>query len=361
MGSTINGVTTGSFSSALPNLFLSPFTLTEYEFGTEVKFFEDRLGVDIAYFNRKTKNEIISGSLSPATGYTSQYIGTGSTENEGLELLITATPVSTSAFNWNTSLNFTTLKNNIAEIYVPESTNTTLNLGTYRPLNANTALVKGLPDPQVMAYDYARTDAGEIIVDTDGVPVQGELVPMGSVLPKAYGGFNNEFSYKSFNFAFLFGAKFGNKVLSASNYYKIYRGLDKMTLQGREGGITADGVVNVGTAEDPEYVTNTASVEAQTYYQTLIRRVSALNVLDGSFIKLCQVTLGYSLPSSLTERLSIEGVTVSLVGRNLLTLLKHTDNIDPEAGFSPLLRYAGIEGNSLPSTRTYGVNVNIKF
>ena len=234
VGSTINGTTTGSFSSSLPNLFLKPFTLSEVEIGTELKFFNDRLGFDIAYFHRQTKNEIISGSLSPTTGYSSQYIATGSTLNNGLELLVTGAPVRGANFNWDVSFNLTTLKNKILDIYGPESNNTTLNQGTYRPLNANTALVKGLPGPQIMAYDYVRDDNGNIVIDAGGIPVQGPKVPMGSVLPNLYGGLNNEFSYKSFNLSFLIDYKYGNKILSGTSYYAIYRGLDKRA-PSREG------------------------------------------------------------------------------------------------------------------------------
>lgn len=354
VGSTINGITTGSFSSQLPNLFLKPFTLTEYEAGIELKMLDSRLGLDVAYYNRKTENEITNGSLSEATGYSSQFLGTGSTQNSGIELLVTGTPVRQKNFNWNVSFNFTTVKNKIVEIDGSGNENQIKSLGTYRPLNANTALVKGLPGPQVMAYDYLRDASGNIVVDATGVPIRGALTPMGSVLPKIFGGLNNEFTYKSFNLAFLIDYKFGNKVLSATNYYSIFRGLNKMTLDGRDGGVVADGVLEDGSK-------NTINVGAQTYYQNLARRISALNVLDGDFIKLRQVTLGYTIDKKKLGKLPVKSITLSFVARNLFILMRKTDNIDPEAGFSSLINYAGIEGNSLPSTRTFGANLNVKF
>ncbi len=355
VGSTINGVTTGSFGGGLPNLFLKPYTLTELEFGTELKFYKNKLGIDLAYFTRKTKNEIINGALSPTTGYTNQFIGTGSTQNSGLEVLITGSPVSTSRFSWTPSLNFTLVNNKINEINGTGAENQVRTLGTYRPLNAQTALVKGMAGPQVFANDYKRDAAGKIVVDANGIPLAGARMAMGSVLPKIYGGLNNEFSFLGFDVSFLLDYRFGNKILSASNYYSIFRGLNKMTLEGREGGILVDGVNEKGEK-------NTVRVaNAQLYYQNLARRVSALNVLDGSFIKLRQVQVGYTLGKKLFEKLPIEAINVSFVARNLLTLLKHTDNIDPEAGFSSLIGSAGIEGNGLPMTRTYGLNVNIKL
>ncbi|MDP1814694.1 MAG: SusC/RagA family TonB-linked outer membrane protein [Leadbetterella sp.] len=354
VGTAIQGITTGSFGGGLPNLLLKPFTLSEIEIGTELKFYKNRLGIDLAYFNRKTNNEIINGSLSSASGYTSRLIGTGSTQNSGLEMLLTGVLVENKDLKWTSSLNFTNIKNKIIDIDESESENQQLGMGTYRPLNANIAIIKGMPGPQVMANDYTYLN-GKIVVDASGIPVQnGTRTPMGSVLPKVYGGLNNEVSYKNFNLSFLIDYRFGNKILSATNYYTIFRGLNQITLEGRETGVKVDGVTADGQA-------NTKSVLAQTYYQSLARRISALNVLDGDFIKLRQVTLGYSIKPSVFGRLPIKSAEISLVGRNLLVLFKKSDNIDPEAGFSSLINYAGIEGNSLPSTRTYGLNLNVKF
>ncbi|WPQ62611.1 SusC/RagA family TonB-linked outer membrane protein [Chitinophaga sancti] len=349
----LNSKSVGSFPSSLPNLNLKPFTLNEAEVGLELKFLNNRLGVDLAYFQRKTQNEIIKGTISPATGYTNAYFGTGSTQNKGLEMQISGTPVSNGTFTWNVSVNATNINNKILDIYGSNSSSTTLTLGTYRPLNANTALVKGMSGPQVMAYDWKRNAKGEVLLTDDGLPQRGNLNPMGSVLPKWFGGINNDFSYKSFTLSFLVDGKFGNKMLSATNYYSIYRGLNKMTLEGRDG-VVAKGVKSDGT-------TNTTSVAAQTYYQTLANQVSSIDVLDASFIKLRQVTFGYVFDSKILGKSPFSSIGVSLVARNLLTLMKHTDNVDPEAGFSSLINYAGIEGTSLPSTRSYGVNVNFKF
>lgn len=354
VGAAVQGITTGSFGGGLPNLFLKPFTLTEFEVGADLKFYKNRLGIDLAYFNRKTNNEIINGSLSESTGYSSQLIGTGSTQNSGLEVLITGVLIEKKDFRWTSSLNFTSVKNNVNEINGTPSENQQLGMGTYRPLNANTAIIKGMPGPQIMANDYTYLN-GKIVVDAGGIPIANPIrTPMGSVLPRAYGGLNNEISYKNFNLSFLVDYRFGSKILSATNFYTTLRGLHQKTLEGRETGVTVDGVTADGAP-------NRVSVPAQTYYQGLARRISALNVLNGDFIKLRQVTLGYTINPKVFGRLPIKSAEISLVGRNLLVFLRNSDNIDPEAGFSSLIGSAGIEGTSLPSTRSYGVNLNIKF
>jgi hypothetical protein len=352
LGSPLNGIPSGSFSTDLPNLFLKPFITTEFEIGADLKFLDSRLNFDIAWYTKKTKNEIMPTTYSPATGATSGVVGTGSTENTGLEILVTATPVRNKDFSWISSLNFTTVSNKILETDVDgKAQNLGQNRGTLG--NAVTSFVKGYAGPQILAYDYARTAKGEMIVDASGLPVRGEFIQMGSVLPKVYGGWNNEINYKNLNFSFLIDYNYGNKILSATQYYALRRGLHEMTLEGRGGiktGVYADGTPNTVTAS------------AQDYYTALANNVTATSVLDGDFIKLRQVTLGYTFGGKVVSALRLfSGIQVSLVGRNLAVLMKKSDNIDPEANFASSIRYAGIEGTSLPSVRSFGVNVNFKF
>lgn len=351
VGSAINGISTGSFSGTLPNLFLKPYKLAEYEVGAELKFLKNRLGLDVAYFTRKSSDEIMNANISWATGYNSSVIANGSIQNKGLEVMVTGSPVKTRNFSWNISVNLTSVKNKVLKTDVAGNQ---LGLGTYRPLNANTAYVVGYAGPQIMAHDYTYTAKGQIVVDAAGLPVQGGLIPVGSVLPDLYGGVKNDFSYKNFDLSFLLDYNYGNKVLSATKFYGLARGLDKQTLVGRETGIKVDGVLADGSA-------NTKTPSAQDYYRRL-GDISKFNALNGDYIKLRQVTLGYTISQKTLSTIPLfTSIQISLVGRNLLTLLKHTDNIDPEAGFSSLIRYAGIEGTSLPSTRSIGINVNFKF
>ncbi|MBB6109330.1 TonB-linked outer membrane protein, SusC/RagA family [Mucilaginibacter lappiensis] len=351
VSNSINGVNAGSFGSTLPNLFLKPFTLSEYEVGTELKFFNDRLGLDVAYFARKTKDEIIPATLDNSAGYTSYYVATASTQNRGVEVEIHGTPFKTSTFSWTPSFNFTYVKNKTLST---NEQNANIGLGTYRPLNATTAFVVGMSGPQIMANDYKRDAKGNIIFDATGNAEITGRIPVGSVTPKFYGGLNNDFNYKNFNMGFLIDYRYGNKILSATSYYSIFRGLNKMTLPGREGGVVGVGVTEAGTP-------NTVNVPAETYYQNLAKNVSALNALDGSFIKLRQVTLGYTIPKNVLGSTPFNSITVSLVARNLWTIMKRSDNIDPESNFAPGINYAGIEGTSVPAVRTYGFNVNFKF
>jgi TonB-linked SusC/RagA family outer membrane protein len=349
---SFNGTPMGNFSGNLPNVSLKPFTLTEVELGTDLKFFDNRLGLDVAWYTRQTKNEIMPASYSWATGYESGLVGTGSTKNTGLEVQLTGSPVKTSNFTWNITANITTVKNVILKT---DADGKNQGLGSNRGTlgNAITAYVKGSSGPQILAYDYKRSSSGDIVVDGSGLPVRGDLIKMGSVLPKVYGGINNEFIFKSISLSFLIDYNFGNKVLSATEYYSIYRGLNKMTLVGREGITT--GVTEGGTA-------NTTSASAQDYYKALAQQVTSTSVVSGDFIKLRQFTLGYSIPASAFSKMPlIRSATISLVGRNLATLMKKAKNIDPESSFGSNVTYYGIEGTNLPSQRSIGVNLNVKF
>lgn len=347
---TVNGVPLGSFSAELPNYKLKPFTLTEFETGMSLNFFQDRLGLDATYFNRITHNEITNAQQSVATGFTSAYVNVGKTENTGVEILLTGIPVKTKDFAWKASVNFSHIHNVLLSI---DGSSQYLLTGAYRPLNANTALVVGKSITQVMAYDYKRDAKGNIIIGSDGIPERGDFKAMGGTLPTYYGGITNTFHYKRFDLSFLIDYKFGNKVLSATEDYSYVYGLNQATLPGRETGIVAKGV-NVNGQP------NTINVPAYNYYPDLATNISALSVLDGSFIKFRQVTLGYEFSPKFMQRI-FQSASVDIVGRNLFTILKYTKNIDPESEFSPDLTYAGIEGESLPATRMLGLNINLKF
>ena len=353
LGSTYLGNPVGSFPTNLPSGLLKPFTTSEIEIGTEMKFFNNRVGIDFAVFNKKTKNEIMGAAYSIASGYTSGYVPYGSVENKGVELQLTGTPIKNKNFSWNTTFNLTTVKNKVIKT---DPNNNKLSLGTNRGSlwNAYTAYVPGESGPQLLAYDYKYSSKGEMVVDEFGIPVRGDMKSFGGVLPTLYGGWNNEFSYKSLTLSFLIDYNFGNKILSATSYYSTLRGLHKRTLVGREGGIT--------TGVDESGAANTVAAPAELYYSELSKRISSIHVLNGDFIKLRQVSIGYTLPASIVGKLKIiENINVSLVGRNLLVLMKKSDNIDPEATFGSSINYFGIEGSNLPSTRSFGVNVNIKF
>ena len=352
VGNPINGTPTGTYSSALPNLFLKPFTKSEEEIGFEMKFLDNRVGIDADYFTSVTHHEITSAVLSEATGYSSDIVGTGSIQNQGVELKLTGTPVKTRDFRWDLTVNYTHVKNKVLQT---DEAGNPIQLGGYRPLNAYTALVKGMPGPQILAHDYVRDSKGNVEVNGNGQPLAAATYsPFGSVTPTDYGGVKTDFTYKSWNLSALFSYNYGNKILSATNYWSLYRGLNKQTLVGRASGVTTG--VNA-TSDAP----NTVAATAQDYYQAL-GAVSRVNVLNGDFIRLRQLTLGYTLGRKvLGDNPVFNSITISAVAHNLWLIMKRSPNIDPESEFQASVYSLGIEGTSLPATTTFGFNATFKF
>jgi TonB-linked SusC/RagA family outer membrane protein len=354
VGNAINGTPTGNYGNppGLPNLFLKPFIKTEEEYGFETKFWQNRLGIDFDYFTSVTKHEIESAVLSLSTGYASDVVGTGSIQNRGIELKVTGTPIKTRNFEWDLTVNYTHVNDKVLQT---DNFGNEIELGGYRPLNAYTGWVKGMAGPQILAHDYVRDSKGNMEVNSTGQPLATtSYLPFGSVLPTDFGGVKTDFTLKSWSLSALFTYNYGNKILSATNYWSLYRGLNKQTLVGRVGGITT----GVNSTTD---AANAVSSTAQDYYQAL-GAVSRVNVLNGDYIRLKQLTLGYTLGKKvLGNNPLFNSITVSAVARNLWMITKRSTNIDPESEFQASVYSMGIEGTSLPATTTFGFNATFKF
>jgi TonB-linked SusC/RagA family outer membrane protein len=352
VGNSINGTPTGNYNSALPNLFLKPFVKTEEEYGFETKFWQNRIGIDFDYFSSVTKHEIESAVLSNSTGYSNYIVGTGSIQNRGIELKVTGTPIKTRNFEWDLTLNYTHVNDKVLQT---DNAGNIITLGGYRPLNAATAWVKGMSGPQIEAYDYVRDSKGNIEVDGSGDPLAtASYKAFGSVLPTDFGGLKTDFTLKNWNLSALFTYNYGNKILSATNYWSYYRGLNKGTLPGRVGGITTG---YSSTTDAP----NTVAATPQNYY-TAFANVSRNNILNGDYIRLKRLSLGYTLDKKVLGNNPVfQSVTVSAVASNLWMVMRKSTNIDPESEFAASVSSLGIEGTSLPATTTFGFNATFKF
>lgn len=348
---SINGVPIGVINNtSVPNSKLEPYRLKEFEAGFEARLLKNRLSIDLAWFNRKTVKEIVNVPASITSGYTGATINLGELENKGVEVLLNGTLISKKTFSWNSSFNFTKLNNKVLKLAEEQKS---YSIAESRTQNAYVQHIVGKPASQVMAFDYKRDANGNKVFDADGRPMRGELIPMGSGFHDKYGGWNNELNYKNFNLGFLIDFKYGGKIFSATNSYAASFGLHQMTLEGREAGVVGDGVSQSGNK-------NTVSAKAWDYYGALASNVSSEFVYDASFIKLRQVVLGYNIPASVFRKTPIQGMSVSLVGRNLAILHKETPNIDPESNYNNSIGQ-GLELAGVPPYRSFGLNLNVKF
>lgn len=357
-GEAINGYPTGSVStSTMPNLDLKPLTSTAYEAGLDVRFLNNRLGLDFTYYIRNTKDDIVSAQISSASGYKNVLINAGKISNRGVELLLTGTPVVTKDFAWNSSFNFSYNKSEIKKItddvnsFIVASARAGAagDQGTpayiYQEVGQPYGIIKG--------YSYERDENNNIIFDSNGMPVRGEIKKLGeSVHPYAM-GFSNNFTYRNFSLNVLFDARFGGSVFSGTNNMTTYLGTSKNTLEGREGGVIGKGVKRDDTPND-------VAVPAMEYYMNLANTITEEFVYDASFIKLREISIGYSLPKSLIQKAGFTNIMVSLVGKNLWTLYSKVPLVDPESSYTSG-NEQGLEQFGLPATRSWGFNLNIQF
>jgi TonB-linked SusC/RagA family outer membrane protein len=335
----LNGMPLGIITNtSTPNSSLKASDASELEIGTELHTLKNRLTLDVTWYNKLSKNEIVAAPASITSGYVGAVLNDGEIRNEGIEVLVTGTPVKLKDFTWTASVNTAYNANTVLALAGGQSQ---LLVATSRTGLGFTEDIVGKAADQVVAFDYLRDASGNIEVDANGVPKQGALKPYGSAYGKWSGGFNNDFKFGHLDLAFLIDAKFGGKVFSGTEYYAYEDGLTKSTLPGRETGF---GPGNATTAEN--------------YYTTLGNNVSSLFVQDASFIKFRQVTLGYVFPGSLFNNV-IQSATLSLVGRNLFYIMKKTTDIDPEASYGGISQ--GLELGGVLPTRIYGLNLNVKF
>jgi len=335
---------------------LKPYTSTTTEAGIETRMFNNRFGVDLTVYDRTTTNDIVNAAVAVSSSFNSVSLNVGKMRNRGVELLLTGTPLrSSNGINWDVSFNMAYNDNkvlNIAEgldkLALPGASPRTENAYVYHYEGQSFGMIAG---------NKAKTDAnGNVIYNSaNGIPLQSEIVPLGKGVPPLTMGISNTFSYKNLSLGFLIDGKFGAKMYTSTNAYGTYYGLDKRTAANgvRESGITVTGVDETGAPFSKV-------VSAQDYYQGIAYTLTDQFVYDASFIKLRQITLGYSVPKKLLAKTPVQSATLSLVARNLLLIYSKVPNVDPESTYNNS-NAQGLENFGVPTTRSYGLNLSVKF
>lgn len=337
MSQNLNGSPLGIITNTnIPNASLVASEASELEFGTELRFLNSRLNLDLTWYKKRSKNEISFVTTSSTTGYAGAVLNAGEIENKGWEMLLSGQPLKTRDFMWTSSLNAT--YNNNKVLSLAEGVDNQL-IATSRSGVGFLQNIPGKAASQVMAYDYKYDANGKIVEDANG-PARGDLKAYGSAYNKWFAGWNNEFNYKGINLSILIDGKWGGKIFSATDYYGYIFGLHQSTLPNREA-LDAPG-----------------NVTAAKFYENTANNTSFRFVQDASFIKLRQIVLGYNFPAKMFNN-KIQGLNVSFVARNLAILMKKTDNIDPESSYNAT--FPGLELGGVPPVRTFGLNLNVKF
>ncbi len=335
--------------NTLPNAELKPQMNESIEVGADLRFFLDRVRLDVTYYNQKSINQIVSIAVSASSGYTNKIVNAGRIDNKGFELLLALTPVKTSDFQWDVTFNFAKNQNKVVEL--AEGVEQFL-LGSYWSLQ-----VLAVPNEAygvLYGYDFERDPDGNVIF-VDGLPSQGNLKALGNVTPDWVGGMMNEFSWKGLSASFLIDMKKGGDLYSMTTTWGRYAGVLEETMIGREGGIVGVGVMPVGDG----YAENTVVADCEQFNKaSYVSDIAYSSVFDASYVKLREVKVGYTFRK--LGRFPIREVNVSAVGRNLAILSTNVPHIDPETAFSSG-NVQGLEFGQLPTARSIGFSIGCTF
>lgn len=367
-----------------PNMDLRPTMTTSVEAGTELKFFNNRLGIDFTYYWQNSKDQIMRLASSSTSGYTSRLINAGQIRNTGIELAVNGRAVQAGDFAWDLGLNFAKNNNKVIELtngmdYFEIEKATWCNVSVGAEVGKNFGSIVG--------PDFARTDKGEVIINPNtGLPELDEnLRTLGNASWDWTGGFYTTFTYKGFRLSAAFDIKWGADLYSMSMRSAMESGKAIETLAGREEWYSSEEkrmAINVSEAdwrasgnasgyivpgvilekdEDGKVIgsrVNDIPVDPEKYWQSATRNAPGMFVYDNSYVKCREITFGYTFPTKMLGNV-VKGLSLSFVARNPFIVWKNIPNIDPDSAYNT--SGMGLEYGSLPSRRSFGFNVNLKF
>ncbi len=355
----------GVAQGRIPLASLKPSASIGIEGGFDIRFMDNRFGVDFTYYTQSAINQILSTTISSASGFGSQTINAGEIKNSGIELLLSTTPYRTGDLRWDFDVNVSRNKNEVVDL-VEGQTSLTLAESRHRG-NFVTAEV-GEAYGSIKGRKYLRQNVpsggsdcdatGPIVHDADGLPMRtGDLCIVGNGTPDFIGGIGNSLRWRNVSLSMLFDMRFGGDIFSVTNSAAYDNGLHKNTLQGREekGGMVGEGV-------DQEGNPNAVQADPQDYWGRIGGGFIAEEfVYDASFVKLRELQISYRLPPNVLARTPIKVATISLVGRNLWLIYSKVDNLDPESIFNNTQSGIGLEHSGVPQVRSIGVNLNVRL
>ncbi|HLL93439.1 MAG TPA: SusC/RagA family TonB-linked outer membrane protein [Spirosoma sp.] len=346
----------GINTNTVPNRNLRPLRIQESEVGLELKLFQNKIGFDLTYYRKLTDDQILAAQVSDASSYTNKLINVGRSMNQGIEMLLSFSPVTTRSFQWNVSANVAYNTSKVLRLGLsPRDTIITVNSGGGRVLNQ----VVGKPIGQLYTFTYLRDAQGRQVFDRNsGMPLRNNtLVNVGNALPLYFGGITNTFTFKGISLSTLIDFKLGHKMIAGRNINYVRHGLSKRTLPGRDVGYV------IGNGVNPNGEVNQTRAAVQPFYESI--NPLGINedfVFNAGFWKLRQITLGYDFTKLLPGRFFIKGLRLNAVANNVLIIKKWTENMDPEEVLVSSDNAVGLDfWPGLPPTRSIGVNLNARF
>jgi len=359
-----NGQSTATVNgNVAPNQFLKPFTVIEKEVGLEMRMFNNKVVLDVSYFDKVSKDQVLGVILSNTSGYDQSKQNLGSLQNSGIEFLLELTPISSRDFTWTTSFNNAFLDTKVLSVGAADEI-IVVNWGTSGlEFIGQLRYVEGMPMNQVYARTYARDDQGRILLTDQGrlIP-SADYVSYGSSIPKLTGGWANTFKYKNLSLGILLDYKFGGTVISSTALNANRQGHSKQSLVGRREGET--GVVFDGVYASSGEPNTSAVAPAQFYADYRNNQMGDIVTFKSDFVKLRNVSVSYNFTNILRKSGSLDfvkGLMLTASCRNVALFYKDIPDLDPEAIQSSGDFRAGYENTSLPTTRNFNISLNVKF
>ena len=362
----------GVAQGRIPLAALKPSSSVGKEIGLDVRFMDNRVGLDFTLYTESATNQILSTTISNASGFGSQVINAGEIKNSGVEVLLTTTPMRTPDFRWDFDVNLSRNVNEVVDLIEGQTSLVlaesrrrgnfvTADVGeAYGSIKGQKYMRQNVPtkvDPLTgETVDDPCNATGPIVHDADGLPLRaGTLCVLGNGTSDLLGGVSNSIRYKNFRISALVDMRFGGDIFSYTNSQGYSSGLHQATLQGRDQGF----FVGEGVTQDGNM--NTVQVDAQDYFGRIGSQIGEEFVYDATFLKLRELQFSYRLPSRLLARSPIKLATISLVARNLWLIYSNVDNVDPESTFRNDQNGIGLEHSGVPQTRSIGCNINVRM
>ena len=350
-----------SVSTTLFNANFKPEISNSVEIGLDWRMFDHRLGIDLAFYNNLTRNQILDVPMDQTTGYTQMTMNSGKVRNRGIELQLTGTPIQTKDFVWNST--FTWAKNYNKVLSLAEGLKDGQTIAQTGGTTCSLIAKVGGSIGDIYGYKLKRAPDGQVVWENGITARTTEIEYVGNAYPAWKAGFSNEFVYKNFRVNILFDGQWGGIIYSQTHHKMTEHGTLKHTLKYRENPnfeVVGEGVMLDGQGK---YVPNNVPIAVSKYYADYWRRANVeTNSFDASFLKLREARIEYSLPSSCLERIGVDRIVLALFGRNLAMWTKNFPVYDPEvATLNNGTIVPGSEMGQLPSTRTMGFNLTLKF
>jgi len=362
-----------------PNKDLKPTRTNSFELGLEMKFLQGRLGLDLTYYDQLSKDQIIGLASSSTSGYSYRLVNAGEIQNRGIEIALNGRVLDHKGFAWDAGLNFSKNQNKVRSL-VEGMDYFELEKATWCGVSVGAEVGKNYGS--IIGKDFKRTADGQVLINgTTGLPVVDDKThTLGNASWDWTGGFYSTFTYKNFRLSAGFDVKVGADLFSMSMRSAYATGRASGTLEGREEwysseearkaanmsldewraagsckGLVVPGVIDNG---DGTYRPNDIAVNPESYWKTATENCPSLFIYDNSYVKCREITFGYTLPEKWLGK-TVKGVSLSFVARNPFIVWKNIPNIDPDSGYNT--SGLGLEYGSLPSRRSYGFNINVKF